>query len=92
MPPASALKRKLAISAGDASTKCVDLKEDFEQMVSSTSSETSSSSPGSPTVSCSSTSSDKSDVDCPHVAWTIWDLLEENRVSAKYLFCVLRRL
>lgn len=84
MPPASALKRKLAVPAEDASTKRVDLKENFEQMVSSTSSEASSSSPGSPTVSCSSTSSDKSDDDCPHVAWTIWDLLQENKVSGKY--------
>ena len=89
MPPGSALKRKSAVSAGDddTSTKRVN-SEDFEQMFSSTSpeastsSEASSSSPGSPTVSSSSTSSDKSDDDCPV---TIWSLLEEHKVSGRYL-------
>lgn len=88
MPPPSVLKRKPGVSAGDDNTsaKRVNSEEDFEQMFSSTSSEASSSSRGSPTRCFSSTSSDmKTDVTPTGVPVSIWDLLQEHKVSGCYL-------
>lgn len=88
MPPPSVLKRKPGVSAGDddASAKRVNSDEDFEQMFSSTSSEASSSSRESPVRFSSSTSSDvKLDTHHTDVPLSIWDLLQEHKVTGCYL-------